>query len=452
MSTTSTTSTTMTPETHDTIPMKIELEDLSPVKRRMSVEVPAAEVDRERGCVLRGLQKKVKMPGFRQGHVPLDVIRTRFAEEVEQELREHVLGHSFREAAQQKGLRPIGDPEVEEVSHEAGQPLRYRTTFEVLPQIELRGVQGIDVRRPSAAVTDAEVEQGLESLRRSKTRLIVKEQGAGGAAQGDVVVADIEATPAGGQTAKRERMPIELGTGENPAEFDQGILGALPGADLSFDVDYPAEHRSTELAGKRVTFKLHVYELKRPELPALDDEFARDLGPFADLGALRVRVREDLERRRHHEAERTMRQSLLDKLLLSNPVVLPDGLVERELRLRLEDFVRGLMLRGIDPQKAELDWQELRRHQEDAARKTVHAGLVLDALAARESLNVEPAEVESRIVEDARALGEPPQELRKKLQDRGALSALKHQILREKALDYLSAVANIQSSERGSVT
>lgn len=428
--------------------LKIDVQDLSPVKRRMTVEVPPAEVERERAEVLRGYQKKVRLPGFRPGRVPLEMIRARFAEEIEQELREHVVAHYFHAAARERGIRPVGDPQVEDLAHEEQRGLSFRTTFEVLPRIEVRSFEGIEVRRPSCAVDDAEVDQALEQLRRSRARLVVK--GEGGAAPGDVLIADVEAYPAGAEPVRRERVPIEIGGGDNPPEFDARLAGARPGDDLAFGVDYPPEHRTPALAGKRVEFRLHVYELKRPETPALDDEFARDLGPFDDLAALRARARADLEARKGHEAERQVRQSLLDKLLLANPIVLPDALVEREVRQRLEDFVRGLIARGIDPERAEIDWVELRARQETPARKTVHAGLVLDALAESRQLRVDPAEVDQRIAQDATALGQTAQELRRQLVERRALDAVAHQILREKTLDYLSSVANIQSSERGS--
>lgn len=426
--------------------MKAELEELGPIKKRLAIEVPADEVRRETEELLRNYRRKARLPGFRAGKAPLDLVRKRFGADLREEVRERILSRSFHAAVEREGLRPVGDPAVADLEFEDDGPLSFTATFEVLPRIEPRAYKDVTLARRRPVLGEADVERALEELRQSRARLEVDEGREAGA--GDVVVADFEGTPRGGGSPfRRERMPIEVGADNNLPAFNEQLAGVRAGAAIAFAVDYPADYRSQDLAGKTVDFQLNVHEVKRRVVPALDDEFARDLGSFADLAALSRRVREDLEARQQGEERRAVRQAVLDKVLIENPVALPEVLVEREVRHRLEDVVRGMMLQGGDPEKAEIDWEALRKRQEEPSRKVVHAGLTLDAIAVTEGLEVERSAIDERIRQDAARLGEPPDKLRERLHKQGGMEALRSQMLRERALDYLISVANIQYSE-----
>jgi trigger factor len=219
------------------------------------------------------------------------------------------------------------------------------------------------------------------------------------------------------------------------------------GASLEFNVDYPADHRAPALAGQRVGYRVNVHEVKRKEVPALDDELAKDLGEFENVAALRARVRSDLEERKAAMSRSKVRQDILDKVLHANPVPLPDVLVEEEIQHRLEDMVREMMYHGVDPRKAELDWKALRDRSEEPARKIVHARLVLDAIAIAEGVKVDRAAVEERIGREAQRIGESPTELKLRLSKGGGLQALETQMVREKSLDLITSIANIQGAE-----
>ena len=427
--------------------MKIDLTNLSPVKKRMSVEVAPEALEREAASLLRNYRKKARIPGFRQGKAPASVIRARFSKELEDDLRERVVSASFRSAAKEKGLRPLGDPALEEVTHEEGEPLTFQTTFEVLPKIELQGHQGVEVSRQTTKVSDEELGQTLQELRQSRVQLIVEPERQ--AVEGDVVLVDVEGSPEDGESFRRERLPIEVGAQSNLPEFNEKLLGVQSGAELEFPVQYPADYGSSHLAGRRVGYRLKVHEVKRPELPELDDEFAKDLGEFDDLAALREKLRQDLHARKRHEADGAVRQSVLDKVLIENPVILPEVLVDAEVRRRLQEIVRNMMLEGLEPEKVEVDWAELRKRQLEPARKAVHTRLILDAVAEAEQLQVEDSEIEERIDRDAERMGQSPAKLRAELKRHSGRQALIAQLVREKSLDYLTSVANIQYSNEG---
>lgn len=421
--------------------MKIELEDVSPVKKSLMIEADPDEIERETEAVLRRYAREVKVPGFRPGKVPISLIRTRFAKEIQGDVRERLVTHLYTEATTQKGLQPLGDPILEEVTEGADQPFRFKTTFEVAPSFTPRGYKGVEAREPRAEVADAEVEQMLEDLRKSQVRLVAEEGRV--AVTGDVIVADVAGSVEGEPPFRREGMMIEVGATENLPAFNEPILGAKAGSILEFHVDYPKEYDAKHLAGRTVHYHLEVREVKRAEVPNLDDELAKDLGDFDSLPALRERIRADLLERKRVEARGAVRQAVLEKVLLENPVPLPEVLVEREVRHRLEDLVRAMMSQGIDPRDAKLDWSQIRERQLEPARKSVHARLVLDSVAACESIAVEPPEVEERIRKEAHRMGRGYKEVRDGLAKEGGLEALRNQMVREKSLDFLTAVANI---------
>jgi trigger factor len=371
-------------------------------------------------------------------------VRARFGKALEEDVRDRLVTRAFREASSEKGLEPLGRPELEEVFYQEGQPFRLRTSFDVLPRIEVRGHRGVEVRRPSGRLAEGEVDRALEEIRQSRVRLVTEPDRE--ARPGDVVVADVAGEPSEGEPFARERAAIEVGFAGNPPGFDQALTGVRSGVRPEFTASYPQDHRDRRLAGQTVAFRILVHEVKRREVPDLDDELAKDLG-LESLAELRRQVTEDLTRRRGQEADGQLRRSLLDKILLANPVVLPEALVDQEVRSRLEEFARGLVLQGVDLEKANVDWDEARRRQEEPARKSVHARLILDAIARAESIEVDRADVERRIEQDARRLGEDPKRLKRQLAERSGFEALRTQMVREKTLDYLTGVANILNEE-----
>ena len=425
--------------------MKIEITDLSPVKKSLAVEVDAEEVSKETEAVLRRYTGQVRLPGFRQGKAPVELVRKRFAKEIDDDVRERLISRLWREATSEKGLVPLGDPVLEDLKHEHGMPFGFKTTFEVLPKFEVKDYRGVEAQAPSSRVTDGDVDEALESIRQSHARYVVDE--ARLAEPGDVIVADLEEQPEGGEAKKRERISLEVGAPGNPEPFNAKILGARGGAALAFDVDYPAEGAPPSLAGKKVGYQILVHEVKRKEIPPLDDELAKDLGEFESLDALKTRVRSDLAERKSAIARSGVRRAVLDKVLEANPVPMPDVLVEEEIQHRLEDMVREMMFHGVDPRKAELDWKQLRDRNEEPARKIVHARLILDAIAAAEGVKVERKEVEERIRREAERISEGYEELRLRLSKGGGLQALETQLVREKSLDLITSIANIQGAE-----
>jgi len=425
--------------------MKYELKDVSPVKKTLDVLADPDEVERETEAVVEQWAHRARIPGFRPGKVPPSLVRTRFAKEIREDVRDRLLARLHAAATEERGLKPLGEPVVEEVSFEKDRTLHFRTTFEVSPDFTVKSYRGVEAHEPPAEVTEQEIGTTLEELRRSQVRLVTEEERA--ASTGDLIVADVEGAPEGGEPFRREGMQIEVGAFGNLPAFNEGLLGATAGATREFPVIYPTEYEAKHLAGKTVSYRIRVHEVKRALYPNLDDEFAKDLGEFETLDALKTRIRADLTERKRAEVAVAVRQSVLDKVLLENPIPLPDVLVQDEIQHRLEDAVRGLIVQGIDPRRIEVDWKALRERQEEPARKSVHARLVLDRVAVMESIAVSDQEVEERIRKEAARAGEEPRTVRNRVAKGPGLEALKNQMLREKSLDFLTSVANIHREE-----
>ena len=425
--------------------MKVELTDLSPIKKSLTIEADPEDVERETEAVLRRYAGQVRIPGFRPGKAPLDLVRSRFGDQIHEDVRERLVGRLYAEATREKNLRPLGEPALEEISDQGETPLRFKTTFEVLPELAPKGYRGVEVREAGVTVADEDVEKALESLRESQARFVTEDGRA--AATGDVVVADVEGTPEGGEPFRREGVMIALGEADNVPEFNEKLVGVAAGSNLEFDVSYPEDFAAKELAGKPVAYRLHVHEVKRKEIPALDDELAKDLGEFADLAALRERVRNDLLEEKRAVASRGTRQAILDKVLIENPVLLPDVLVDEEIQHRLEDMVRMMAMQGVDPRTLDVDWKQLRDRQEEPARKMVHAKLVLDAISRIEGVEAADDEVDGHVRREAQRAGEKYEKLRARLEKSGGREALRAQLVREKTLDFLSSVANIHRGD-----
>jgi len=425
--------------------MKIELNDVSAVKKNMAIEAGPEVVKTERKSVLQRYAREAKVPGFRRGKVPVSVIEARFAKEVDEDVKERLVARLYTEAVRDKGLTPLGDPALEEVVYAENEPFSFKTSFEVLPEFELTKYQGVEVRRDAVEVTEKEVDESLEEIRQAQTKL-VSEEGRK-AATGDVVVADVEGVPEDGEAYTREGVMLEIGGTSNLPEFNDALEGAGAGDELEFPVSYPEEYEHKPLAGKIVQYKMKIHEVKRKEVPELDDEFAKDLGECDTLADLRKRIHDSMLLRKKHEAEGKTQQAIIDKVLLENPIPLPDILVEGEIQNRMEETVRMMFSQGMDPRTMEIDWKKIRDGQEEGARKSVHARLVLDAIARLEDLEVEEPEINDRIKIEAQRIGESPEKFKRALLQEGRMEVIRSQILREKSLDFLVSVANIQGEE-----
>lgn len=417
--------------------MQITVEDLSPIKKKIGVALPPEEVRAEMDQAYRGLQQRARIKGFRPGHVPRPILERYYGDQVRSEVLGKLIQDSYARALEEHHLRAVARPEIvaEEVQPEAG--FRYSATIEIKPEFQVVGYDSLAVERRVPAVGDEAVEAQLERMRQSLAQMVPDDQRER-VEHGDLVeiaytgVVDGRAL-AGAASGSRV---IEVGSQSFPPPFEERLIGLRRGESTHIDVPYPAHHRSPEVAGKTVTFRVEIKEIGRKELPALDDEFAKDHGECASLADLRTEVRKRLEAAAEREADGAVRAALLHQLVERNPIEVPQALIDG----RFEAMVREL---GIHDAKAgggaEFDAQldRIRTELRQGARESVHSALVLERLAVQEHLEVSAAEIDERI---GQALRTAPRE-RDRLADfyraPEARREIGERIAQEKALDWL---------------
>ncbi|HZB25399.1 MAG TPA: trigger factor, partial [Vicinamibacterales bacterium] len=411
--------------------MKAEFIDLSDTRKNLVVEIPSTIVDAEIDKVSRDYSRAARIPGFRPGKVPPKVVRQRFRDQILHDVAHGLIPRAVDEALRERGVEPVDTPDIRDVVVEEGQPLKFTATFETVPPIDPGDYSGVTLRQKSVSIEDGAVEQALEGLRERAARYEPVEDR--GIDVGDSVLMDLirTAAPAGGednaeaeQTDRHENITVDIGGKANPPGFDQQLTGLNAGDTKTFDVHYPADYSISELAGTTVKYDVTIKAVRQRVVPDLDDELAKDLGEFESLDGLRVRVRADLEHEATHEAEREMRAELLKQLASRVQFEVPASLVDREIDRRVEEFVRRLIEQQIDPMRTNINWEEFRERQKEAASEAVKSALVLDEVARREGLTASEQEVEAEVQRYAERTGRSAAAVRARLDKEGGLGRL----------------------------
>jgi len=421
--------------------MKTEFADVNETRKTVRVEIPPDVVDAEIDRLARDYSRKARIPGFRPGKAPARVIKQRFKDQILHDVAHDLIPRAVDDALRERGVEAVDTPDVRDVVIEAGQALTFTASFDTVPSFEPGDLSTISLRRTAVAIDEDAVNGALQRLRERGARFEPVE--GRGVDHGDTVVLDLERRDPSGETDKHADVSIEIGAKANPPGFDEQLLGLDLGATKTFTIHYPPDHAITELANTDVSYTVTVKGLKRRVLPELDDEFAKDLGEFDTLDALRARVREDIEHDARHAAERDLRAELMKQLATRVPFELPTSLVEREIDRRLEEFARRLMDQNIDPRQAGIDWTAFRESQREVAREAVAAALVLDEITRREAMQVTEEEVENELNRYAERTGRTQAAVRAALEKEGGLGRVYGGLRREKSIDFVMARVKI---------
>jgi len=421
--------------------MKTEFVDVSETRKNLVVEIDSSTVDAEIDRVARDYSKAARVPGFRPGKVPARVVKQRFRSQILHDVVHELVPRAVDDALRERGVEPLDTPDIRDVVVEEGQPLTFTATFDTVPNFELQQYGSLQLRRARATLQEGAVDETLQALRERAARYDVVQ--ARPVEQGDTVVVDLVREAGTEPPDTHQDITIEIGGAANPPGFDDEVMGLAVGETKRFEVRYPDDYEMKELAGSSVNYTVTIKGLKRRVVPVLDDEFARDLGEFDTLAALRTRVEQDLTREAEHKAEREVRADLLKQLAGWVTFTVPESLIERELDRRIEDFARRLMEQGVDPRKAEIDWAAFRQAQQEPARESVASALVLDEVAQREGLTVSEAEIEAELTRFGERTGRTAAAVRAQLEKDGGLARLATGLRREKAVDFLRSRATI---------
>jgi len=413
--------------------MKTEFQDVSETQKKITIEIPSDVVDAEIDRVVKGYSKQARLPGFRPGKVPATIIRQRFRDQIHHDVMHDLIPRAVEEALQERGIEPVDTPDIKDVSLHEGQPLKFTAAIETVPPFDPGDLATISLREHPTTITEDAIAKTLDRLRERAA----KQEPVEGRplADGDTAVLEIDRTDPDGKTDHHENVSVELGSAANPPGFDQNLIGLNAGEEKTFVTHFPDDYTVKEMANTDVTYRVKVKEIRRRMLPELDDEFAKDIGDFESLAALRDRVRVDMQADAERHAKQHVRNDLLKQLAQRIAFDLPPSLVDREIDRRVEEFARRLMDQNVDPRKAGIDWAQFREAQREGARDAVASALVLDEIARRESVTVTAEDVDKEIEQFAATSGRTPAALRAQLEKEGGLARLTAGLRREKAVD-----------------
>jgi len=379
------------------------VETLEGLERRVSMTLPAADIERQIDARLKQLARNIKMPGFRPGKVPMKIVAQTYGPQVRSEVLSESVQKSFTEVVKEANLKVAGYPRIEKKDGADTSALEFSATFEVYPEVKVGDLSSVTVERPQVSVDDAAVEKTIGILRKQRTRFVAVERAA---KEGDRLTVDFEGTIDGQpfQGGQAENFVFGIDDGRMLPEFNDAARGMAPGDTKTFDLSFPADYHGKEVAGKKASFKLTVKKLEEPQLPELDAEFAKTLGVAdGDLDKMRQEIRANVERETAKRVEARVKSQVLDALLGAAPLELPKSLIQMEAQSLVERAAADLQARGLKPGQVPLDPAAF----EATAKRRVALGLIIGELARSENLQPKPAEVRAVVEQEAQTYESP---------------------------------------------
>ncbi len=423
--------------------MKVDYVEESSVRKALAFEVDSEQVQHEIDARARELARRVKLPGFRPGKVPLDVVKKRFKDEILGEAAEAIVNKVVFDELDGRGLKPLAPPRVEEVKLEEGQPMSFKAVFETLPLVEPPDWKGLRVSARGPRVEDEDVGKEIDRLREEAARYdpLGEERPT---RSGDFVLLDLVWKPLeGGKGGRDENALIEIGNAGNHKDMNSGLEGLSLGQTRDIEVAW-GEDAAPAIAGKTVRYTVTLKGIKSKVVPERDDEFAKDLGEFDSLSALSDKIRRQLQAAEERRSDRELKGALVEALVAKTGFEVPEALVERHMSARTQGLARGLAYQGIDPRKLGVDWKQYRDSTREDSVKAARADILLDEIARREGIEVRDAEIDAEIARISERSGRSREQVRAQMTKEGDLGALAARIREEKTLDLLKSNASIE--------
>ncbi len=433
--------------------MKTEIIDHSATRKELKIEIGVEEVRTEMERVSQMYARQASVPGFRKGHAPVGVVRTRFKNEIRGEVLQNLVPQAVNSAIEESGLNVIGQPDVhldnENLDRLGQSDISLHAHVEVLPEVELGEYAGIEAARRTRPITDEMVEETMERLRESSASLLPVEDR--GAQESDTITSTFKGkflSHPEEEDINVEDVDVVLGGPGVHAAFNENLTGAREGDEKTFTVNYPEDFSSQGLAGKEVQYTATVKSVRRKEMPALDDEWAKSLGEeIESVEALRQRIRENMESRSKYESDSRLRDEIIGKLVDAHQFELPESLVEYQANQLLQSTIRDMIQHGFDPRQQQFDWEKLKEHARTRATNELRASMLLESIAERENIEVTDEEIEEEINSVAEATGQTEEQVRAALTKQGGATSIADRLRNRKALDLLVEKANVRDEE-----
>jgi len=413
-------------------------------RRELELEIPAEDVSKETEKVAKEFAKMARVPGFRPGKAPIALIKRKFADDIKGEVLQTLVPGRVEKAVTEAKLTPVSQPQVDKLEFAEGQPLKFRASFEVLPEFDLGDYKHLEIEMPEMTITDEDVTKTLTEMQQRAANFTPVEGRA--VENDDFVQVKLLGTPeGGGEPLQADSVLCHVGAEETMEPFNENLRGANVGDHKDFDVAYPADYPDPKLAGKTFHYSVDVLGIKTKKLPELNDEFAKDVSDATTLEELKKKIHESLEHKRDHRQKDLQREKIIGELVKLHDFPVPESLVEHQMDVRLERVVRSLAQQGVDPRAVNVDWVTLRKRQEDRAKDDVKAELVIDRIATEEKIDTTEEELEHELAHMGTHSGESAEAIRARLTKQGTLDRMKAKLRSDKTVDWLAQNAKVKT-------
>jgi trigger factor len=425
--------------------MKVSVEEISVVKKKIHVEVPEDEVKKEVDSFYSDLKKKAKIKGFRPGKAPREILERYFKDYAKGEILQKLIQDTFPKALSETTLAPVSHPVFDPKELEGGKPFEYSAIVETKPEIKVEGYVGLNLEGKRDTVKEEEVEERLKNLQNLHAQLKTIPESRP-ARKGDYVLIDYEAREGGKplEEGKGVDVAVELGSGRFIPGLEENLAGLMPEEEKEAEVTFPGDYGYRKWAGKTLTFQVKVKEIKEKILPSLDDEFAKDLGDYESLEALKTKLREDLQKEREKGLDRQLKDQIVDQLVQRNPMEVPPSLVEEQTHALISETKMRLGSQGMDLKDVGMNEEKLHGDYEPMAERQVKTFLIIEKIALQEGIAVSDEEVEGRLKEISERSRQKFEAVKRYYEKNGLLPEVKAGILSEKTLNFLLEKANVK--------
>ena len=419
--------------------------------REIEVEIPVETVAKETKKVIREISKVARIPGFRPGKAPAEIIRRRFWDDIKGEVLNNLLPDSLGNALKENSYNPVDRPAIVDLDFEPDQPVRYKAKFEVLPEIELKKYKGLPAPKGKIEESPEHLDHELERLR--ELHATFEPVTGRPAKKEDTVIATLTGTFVKPEGVDKEPLSLEnaeirLGAEETMKGFSEGLMGTQADDERQFDVVYPEDYHEKSLAGTTVSFRAKVSAVRRKELPKLDDKLAQLAGDFKTLKELKSKLKEHIKQNHAQMEKQVTQQNVLDALIAEHDFPVPGVLVEQQMDSRVERRARTLLGQGIDPRTTQIDWQKIRDEQREGAEREVRLSLLLEKIAEAEGIETTEEEVTEEIQRMAGQTNQTAEVLRARLTKEGGLDRIKSAVRSDKVVEFLVSQAKLTTKKK----
>lgn len=418
--------------------MSATLHHNSPTRKAVEVTVPAAEVSAAYNEVVAKIAPKVRIPGFRPGKAPRPVLMQKYAREIQSDVAQQLVEKHFWKAAEEAGALPISHPSLEKLDLKEGADAVFRAQFDVAPEVVLPDYRSMALTKKKRLIDEAAVQEHLEGLRQRATKFLPAEDGA--VATGLIATCDIRVKPQGLKAQTYQDQVLEI---DATRPFDAELVGMKVDEKKSFTLTHPSDDANRVLAGKSLSYEVQVKDLRTKEVPELNDDFAKDLGDFENLEALKVAVRKDLEEASDRDAVARLHATMLDMLLDAAPFEVPRSMVALQLDDYCQEFAQHVARQGMDPKK--VNWQAYRQYRLNDAERAVRSGYLLQAIGNAESIEVPEADIDAEIRQymTEHQILQPFESFKAELEKRGNTTEIKGRLRTDRIFDHLLTTAKV---------